>query len=82
MSELGGRCPGCGRMRTWVLDGVTVCLFCEQSGHLEERGMSDQKGTCCVCGKPAPDSVVCDDCFLTNVVRPTVAYMTRERSGE
>jgi hypothetical protein len=29
-----------------------------------------EKGTCCVCGRPAPDSVVCDDCFVKNVLRP------------
>jgi NMD protein affecting ribosome stability and mRNA decay len=42
--------------------------------------VSDQKGTCCVCGKPAPDSVVCDDCFLKNWVRPSFAAIAKAKS--
>lgn len=44
--------------------------------------MSDEKGTCCVCGKPAPDSVVCDDCFLKNWVKPTFAALSRTTTNE
>lgn len=40
MAELGGRCPTCGRMRTWVFDGVTVCLFCDT-----ERAPSTNEGS-------------------------------------
>jgi hypothetical protein len=37
------------------------------------------KGTCGVCGKPAPDSVICDDCFLERVVRPTMKAIKENR---
>jgi hypothetical protein len=39
------------------------------------------KGTCTVCGKPAPDSVICDDCFLERVVKPTMTAIRENRDA-
>lgn len=38
-----------------------------------------EKGKCVVCGGRAPESVVCDDCFLERVVKPTMTAIKENR---
>jgi hypothetical protein len=39
------------------------------------------KGICTVCGKLAPDSIICDDCFLERVVKPTMTAIKENRDA-
>jgi hypothetical protein len=47
-----------------------------------EQEIEEQKGTCMVCGLPAPDSIICDPCFVERWLKPTVEALTKPQKGD